>query len=281
MQKRIMRLIAGAMTGWMLMASGELSGAVAMPESAKWANVESVQENQPATIADAIDLKSAAATIAVTVNPESAAAALDSASDSEKQAANTNAAQSDSAADAVTPSNADAITLLGDDSACDYAFTPATNGVFAGYLFSAGALQIHHSELYQDGRLIAYRTGGTKLFSVRLSAGTEYVLKIYGTGSGRIEIARDALSRCYDQPLEMDEGGGNATSRYRTTANLYYHTTYPAKAGDASTRAGKWPKGTVVDVVDGWESAGGGYTWVKVMYSGGSYYAAKEYLERV
>ncbi|MCI5661418.1 MAG: hypothetical protein MR371_04145, partial [Clostridia bacterium] len=72
MQKRIMRLIAGAMTGWMLMASGELSGAVAMPESAKWANVETVQENQPATIDDAIDLESAAATIAVTVNPESA-----------------------------------------------------------------------------------------------------------------------------------------------------------------------------------------------------------------
>lgn len=93
MQKRIMRLIAGAMIGWMLMASGELSGAVAMPESAKWANVETVQENQPATI----DLESAAATIAVTVNPESAAAALDSASNSEKQAANTNAAQSDSA----------------------------------------------------------------------------------------------------------------------------------------------------------------------------------------
>ena len=110
MQKRIMRLIAGAMIGWMLMASGELSGAVAMPESAKWANVETVQENQPATI----DL-------------ESAAAALDSASDSEKQAANTNAAQSDSAADAITPSNADVITLLGDDSACDYSFTPATN----------------------------------------------------------------------------------------------------------------------------------------------------------
>lgn len=203
MQKRIMRLIAGAMIGWMLMASGELSGAVAMPGSAKWANVETVQENQSATI----DLESAAATIADASNPESAAAALDGASNSEKQAANTNAAQSDSAADAITPSNADAITLLGDDSACDYAFTPATNGVFAGYLFSAGALQIHHSELYQDGRLIAYRTGGTKLFSVRLSAGTEYVLKIYGTGSGRIEIARDALSRCYDQPLEMDEGG--------------------------------------------------------------------------
>ena len=74
MQKRIMRLIAGAMIGWMLMASGELSGAVAMPESAKWANVETVQKNQPATIDDAIDLESAAATIAVTADPESAAA---------------------------------------------------------------------------------------------------------------------------------------------------------------------------------------------------------------
>ena len=71
------------------------------------------------------------------------------------------------------------------------------------------------------------------------------------------------------------------TSQYRTTANLYYHTTYPATAGDTSTRAGKWQKGTLVDVVDGWESAGNGYTWVKVLYDGGTYYAAKEYLEKV
>lgn len=71
------------------------------------------------------------------------------------------------------------------------------------------------------------------------------------------------------------------TSQYRTTANLYYHTTYPATAGDTSTRAGKWQKDTLVDVVDGWESAENGYTWVKVLYDGGTYYAAKEYLEKV
>ncbi len=98
---------------------------------------------------------------------------------------------------------------------------------------------------------------------------------------GKVVNADKLIAWIDGNAVEMDEGGGNAASRYRTTANLYYHTTYPAKAGDASTRAGKWPKGTVVDVVDGWESAGGGYTWVKVMYSGGSYYAAKEYLERV
>ena len=72
-----------------------------------------------------------------------------------------------------------------------------------------------------------------------------------------------------------------ATAKHRTTDNLYYHTTYPAKKGDASTRAGMWSKGTVVDVVDGWESTGNGYTWVKVLYDGGTYYAAREYLERV
>ena len=71
------------------------------------------------------------------------------------------------------------------------------------------------------------------------------------------------------------------TAKHRTTDNLYYHTTYPATKGDESTRAGKWPEGTVVDVVDGWESAGNGYTWVKVLYNGGTYYAAREYLERV
>ena len=103
--------------------------------------------------------------------------------------------------------------------------------MFAGYLFSAGALQIHHSELYQDGRLIAYRTGGTKLFSVRLSAGTEYVLKIYGTGSGRIEIARDALSRCYDQPLEMDEGGEYKKAIARA-GDVHWYTVRAASDGD-------------------------------------------------
>ena len=72
-----------------------------------------------------------------------------------------------------------------------------------------------------------------------------------------------------------------STAKHRTKSNLYYHTTYPATEGDESTRAGKWLKGTMVDVVDGWESTGNGYTWVKVLYDGGTYYAAREYLERV
>lgn len=110
---------------------------------------------------------------------------------------------------AQTESSADAyglfpIQLQGE---AEYAFSPVANGVYAGYLFSEGEIEIDHAELYEGESLIAYRTGGTKLFSVRLSAGTEYVLKIYGTGAGVVEIARDTLSRCYDQPLSIDAGG--------------------------------------------------------------------------
>ncbi len=111
------------------------------------------------------------------------------------------AAQAESSADAygLAP-----IQLQGE---AEYAFSPGANGVYAGYLFSEGEIEIDHAELYEGESLIAYRTGGTKLFSVRLSAGTEYVLKIYGTGAGVVEIARDTLSRCYDQPLSIDAGG--------------------------------------------------------------------------
>ena len=116
-------------------------------------------------------------------------------------AALNDAAQTESSADAygLFP-----IQLQGE---AEYAFSPVANGVYAGYLFSEGEIEIDHAELYEGESLIAYRTGGTKLFSLRLSAGTEYVLKIYGTGAGVVEIARDTLSRCYDQPLSIDAGG--------------------------------------------------------------------------
>ena len=92
----------------------------------------------------------------------------------------------------------------------------------------------------------------------------------------RAELAlqgiKDLIGSC---TVSSDE---TTTAKHRTTANLYYHTAYP---GNSGTRAGKWPKGTFVDVLDGWEAQADGYTWVKVLYEGGTYYAAREYLERV
>lgn len=92
----------------------------------------------------------------------------------------------------------------------------------------------------------------------------------------RAELALQGLKALADGcTVSSDEA---TTTKHSTTANLYYHTAYP---GNSGTRAGKWPKGTIVDVLDGWEAQADGYTWVKVLYEGGTYYAAREYLERV
>lgn len=125
-------------------------------------------------------------------------------SDSQPAALNTEAA---GAAQAKSDADSYGLAPIELRVEAEYVFSPGSNGVYAGYLFSEGEIEIDHAELYEGGSLIAYRTGGTKLFSVRLSAGTEYVLKIYGTGAGVVEIARDTLSRCYDQPLSIDAGG--------------------------------------------------------------------------
>ena len=95
---------------------------------------------------------------------------------------------------------------------------------------------------------------------------------------GSKEAAEEALAGLKALAGSCTVSSDETTTQHCTTANLYYHTAYP---GNSGTRAGKWPKGTLVDVLDGWETQADGYTWVKVLYDGGTYYAAREYLERV
>lgn len=95
---------------------------------------------------------------------------------------------------------------------------------------------------------------------------------------GSKEAAEEALAGLKALAGSCTVSSDETTTQHCTTANLYYHTAYP---GNSGTRAGKWPKGTLVDVLDGWEAQSDGYTWVKVLYEGGTYYAAREYLERV
>lgn len=81
---------------------------------------------------------------------------------------------------------------------------------------------------------------------------------------------------------KIEYDNATITAKYEVTAsNLFYHNKYPAVAGDTSSRLGKWPRGTIVDVVGGWSGYGNGYTWVKVVYNGKIVYAAKEYLKAI
>lgn len=226
MQKRIMRLIAGAMIGWMLMASGELSGAVAMPESAKWANVETVQENQPATI----DLEKRRRDNRRHGQPESAAAALDSASNSEKQAANTNPRK---ATRRQTPLRLQMTTSYPSGRRfglrlCVYAGDERRVRRIPVFCRRAsdspfGAVSGRAADRLSHGRHEAVFRSSERRNGI--------CAQIYGTGSGRIEIARDALSRCYDQPLEMDEGGEYKKAIARA-GDVHWYTVRAASDGD-------------------------------------------------
>jgi len=93
------------------------------------------------------------------------------------------------------------------DDVLEYAFTPGANGEYAVYLFPTSGDFSARVELYQGDALIADGAGRLRVLGTRLNAGTEYTLRLYGTGSALMEVTRNALSRCFDQPLELTDSG--------------------------------------------------------------------------
>lgn len=88
------------------------------------------------------------------------------------------------------------------DAALEFTFTPAANGIYGLYLFPDGEMSAH-AELSADGQVLAQGDGALRLFSLRLVAGTPYAISVSGRGSARMELAREALSRSFDQPLAL------------------------------------------------------------------------------
>ena len=90
-----------------------------------------------------------------------------------------------------------------------YAFTAPSGSVYEVWLFPAEAEAPArvHAELLRDARLVAEGDELMPALSARLVAGAEYVLRLRGEGRVRLEIARHALSRCYDSPMLLDARG--------------------------------------------------------------------------
>lgn len=93
-------------------------------------------------------------------------------------------------------------------TAAQYAFTPSANGLYSVYAFPDGDGARAQVEILLDGETLVRGDGTMQLVSCRLNAGTQYVLRVTGTGSVRLEIARETLSRCFGMPLELDDGEG-------------------------------------------------------------------------
>lgn len=97
---------------------------------------------------------------------------------------------------------------LAELSRADYAFdyVPQANSNYALYIFSADGGDVHaHAELLEDENVIAEGAGHGAVLSQWLVAGVNYTVRVSGSGSAMIEVARDTLSRCYSQPLTARE----------------------------------------------------------------------------
>ena len=94
-----------------------------------------------------------------------------------------------------------------------YNFVAPTGSVYDVWLFPAGdEPPVLSAQLWRGERLVAEGEGGMPALSLRLAAGTEYRLVLGGSGRGRLELARHALSRCFALPMLL-EAGGDAYSK--------------------------------------------------------------------
>ena len=163
----------------------------------------------------------------------------------------------------------------------EYAFTPSANGQYAVYLFPLEDGAAASAELYQDGECIASVEGVLKVLSLRLNADGRYALRLTGSGAVLLEIARESLSRCFDQPLELDDGEGYAkliarggdAHWYAVAANRDGAAILAAQSEESDLRLQAWlfdEGGRLIATSDGLES--GACAMSAEFVSGGRYY---------
>lgn len=95
-------------------------------------------------------------------------------------------------------------------AAFQFDYTPLANSEYALYLHSADGKAVQaKAELIENGEIIASGEGSGEVLSSWLVSGTEYTIRVRGSGNAMIEVARKALSRCMDDPLRVNENSSN------------------------------------------------------------------------
>ena len=88
----------------------------------------------------------------------------------------------------------------------EFDYVPPANSDYALYLFSADGGEVYaHGEILEDGEVIASGLGSGEICSAWLVAGETYSVRVHGSGSAVVEMARNTLSRCFQNPLEAQE----------------------------------------------------------------------------
>lgn len=106
----------------------------------------------------------------------------------------------------------------------EYIFQPVASSVYDIYLFPVdGEAAEVRAELWQGDELAAEGSGMMQVICERLIAGETYGIRLYGSGKVRIEVARHALSRCFDQPMMLDAGGDNYSKAFARAGDVHWY----------------------------------------------------------
>lgn len=96
------------------------------------------------------------------------------------------------------------------ETAQTFSFTPQANADYGVYVLPESSDTAARAELRLGGEVVAQGEGTMRVIRCRLNAGATYTLALTGTGSGRLEVARETLSRCWSMPIELTDGGSYA-----------------------------------------------------------------------
>jgi len=88
----------------------------------------------------------------------------------------------------------------------EFDYVPRANSDYALCLFSADGNAVQaEAWILENGEVIARGSGAGEICGAWLAAGHSYTVRVHGSGSAVVEMARSALSRSYSQPLETRE----------------------------------------------------------------------------
>lgn len=105
-----------------------------------------------------------------------------------------------------------------------YSFVPGSGSVYDICVFPAGETEAAcHISLYEGEQLISEASEGLTAISERLTAGTVYTLRLTGAGQVRLEAARHALSRCFEQPMALSADGDSYAKAIARSGDVHWY----------------------------------------------------------
>ena len=88
----------------------------------------------------------------------------------------------------------------------EFQYVPQANSNYAIHLFSADGSEVHgRVEVFENGETITSGEGTGEICSAWLMEGANYTIRVHGSGNAVIEVARQALSRSFSEPLQAEE----------------------------------------------------------------------------